>query len=129
MEKRGNILTGNIIFIILNLIFLTLLIVFIFRQGAGIVTLEQSYAKQISLVVDSAKPGMKITLDMKEAKDEGGEWFKENYPGSVRVDKNIITVKLSEKSSYSYSFFNDVELSVDVYPEGKVFILIKEKNE
>jgi hypothetical protein len=128
-EKRGNILTGNVIFIILSLVFLSLLILFIFRQGAGINTLEQSYSKQIALLIDSAKPGMKITLDMEDAKNSGGDWFKKNYPKSVRVNGNIVTVQLSEKSGYEYSFFNDVKPSFDIYPEGKIFILIKEKNE
>jgi hypothetical protein len=129
MFKRGNILTENVIFIILNLVFLAVLILFIFRQGAGITTLEQSYAKQIALLIDSAKPGMEITLDIKDAKDSGGDWFKKNYPNTVTINGNIVTIKLSEKSGYSYSFFNDVKPSFDIYPEGKIFILINSKNE
>jgi len=123
MNRGGEILAGNVIFILLNLIFLVILIVFLFRQGGDVAALEQAYAKQIALIIDSAKPGMKITLDMEDA-FESGEWFKENYPSAVKITDNIVTVKLSEESSYSYSFFNDVSASVDVYPEGGLLIIV-----
>ena len=41
-NKRGNILVENIVFIILNLVFVAILILFIMRQGIGAVVLEQS---------------------------------------------------------------------------------------
>jgi len=66
-NKKASILTENIIFIILNLIFLTVLIVFLLRQGSGTVVLEQSYAKQLALLIDSSQPGMLIELDMTKA--------------------------------------------------------------
>ncbi|GAJ02310.1 unnamed protein product [marine sediment metagenome] len=53
MKKRGTILAENIIFITLNILFLVILILFIWKQGAGAIVLEQSYAKQIALLVDS----------------------------------------------------------------------------
>ena len=117
MKKRANILTENIIFIILNVVFLSILILFIFKQGAGVVVLEQSYAKQIALLIDSAQPGMIITLDMMEAVEEANKenW---NHNSIVNIQDNIVTVKLSEKGGHSYSFFNDVEVYVDVFPEG-----------
>ena len=62
--KKGAILMENVIFIILNILFITILILFLLRQGQGAVLLEQSYAKQIALLIDSAKPEMTIILDM-----------------------------------------------------------------
>lgn len=117
MKKRANILIENVIFIILNVVFLGILILFIFKQGVGVVVLEQSYAKQIALLIDSAKPGMVITLDMIDAIEEADKeaW---NHNDIVNIQGNIVTVKLSEKGGHSYSFFNDVEVYVDVFPEG-----------
>lgn len=101
----------NVIFIILNILFLAILILFLLRQGQGAVLLEQSYAKQIALLIDSAKPGMVIILDMSKAKElaeKNGLEFEE----IVIKANNVITVKLSEEGGYSYSFFNDVDVSV-----------------
>jgi hypothetical protein len=115
MNKRGaNILIENIVFLILNLVFLTILIFFVFSRMGGTAVLEEQYAKQIALMVDSAKPGMVIKLDMKKGFDKSDKvkWGRENV---VSISENIVTVKLSEKSGYSYSFFNDVDVSA--YPD------------
>ncbi len=126
MKKRANVLTENIIFIILNLVFLTILFLFLFSKIGGAAVLEERYAKQIALIIDSAEPGMSITLKMedafKEVKDE--EWDEENM---VSITDNLVTVKLSEKSGYSYSFFNNVD--ADAYPKNnkEYFLTINEK--
>jgi len=112
--KKGAILMENVIFIILNVLFLSILILFLLRQGQGATLLEQSYAKQIALLIDSAKPDMTIILDMSKAKDlaeKNGLEFK--YV--VTNTNNVITVRLSEKGGYSYSYFNDVDVSL--YPD------------
>ena len=104
----------NVIFIILNILFLMILILFLLKQGQGAVFLEQSYAKQIALLIDSAKPGMTIILDMSKAKDIAEKNSLE-FKDIVTKTDNIITVKLTEKGGYSYSYFNDVNVSL--YPD------------
>jgi hypothetical protein len=107
--KSGKLLMENLIFIILNVLFLAILILFLLRQGQGAAFLEQSYSKQIALLIDSAKPGMTIIMDMSKGKDlaeKNGIQFKD----IVRIRDNIVTVKLTENSGYSYSFFNDVDV-------------------
>ncbi len=111
---KGAILMENVIFIILNILFLAILILFLSRQGQGAVLLEQSYAKQIALLIDSAKPGMTIILDMSKAKElaeKNGLEFKD----VVHYSDNVITIRLSEKGGYSYSYFNDI--NVILYPD------------
>ena len=127
-NKKGNILTENLVFIILNVIFLTILFVFLFRQGEGAVILEESYAKQIALLIDGAKPGMVITLNMEKG-IKLAEKNKLNTDNIVTKSGNIITVKLSEKGGYSYSFFNNVD--VTYYPKGDnyVFVINKKNGE
>lgn len=100
----------NIIFIILNLLFLIILVLFIARQGGGAIVLEQSYAKQIALLVDSAKPVMIINLNMDKAKKLADK-NKIDFSEVVKINGNIVTVKLSERGGYSYSFFNDVDVT------------------
>ena len=126
-SKRGTILAENIIFIVLNLIFLTILIIFLFSKMGDAAVLEERYAKQIALIIDSAKPVMEIHLNMEDAIKESS---KEKWEGDiVTIQENIVKVKLREKGGYSYSFFNDVD--VTAYPDinGEGYILtINEKN-
>jgi len=104
----------NIIFIILNLVFLTILILFLLKQGSGAIVLEQAYAKHIALVIDSAKPGMTIKLDMEKGK-KLAEKNKIDFEDIVKIEDNLVTIKLSAQGGYSYSFFNDV--NVTKYPD------------
>lgn len=119
--KRGDILIENIIFIILNLIFFTILILFIFSRTGSAALLEEEYAKQIALIIDAAKPGtivdikpgMIIHMNMEELIDKAE---KEGFEGNiVSITGNLVTVKLRSKGGYSYSFFNDVD--VFVFPD------------
>jgi len=109
--RRGEILIENVVFIVLNLAFLTILVLFLLKQGSGAIVLEKSYAKQTALLIDGAKPGMFMKINMKE----GYDLAKENgipFDEVVRIDKNFVNVRLTEDSGYSYSFFNDIKVEV-----------------
>jgi hypothetical protein len=114
MKKKANIITENIIFIILNLIFLSILILFVFSKAGSVAVLEEKYAKQIALTIDAAKPLMVITLKMEDVIEKAK---KENFDldDIVMINDNVVTVKLHEKGGYSYSFFNDAK--VDAFPD------------
>ena len=72
--------------------------------------MEQIYAKEIAMIGDSAKPLMMIKIDMSK-----GEKIAEkngiDFSNIVRIDGNIVEVKLTSKGGYKYSFFNDVDLN------------------
>lgn len=126
----------TIVFIVLNLMFIGIFILFISLKSNDAHSLEEHYAKKIALILDSAKPEMVISLDMTDAFSIAEKNFGKNNLGSilgkiVTITGNIVNVKLSEKGGYSYSFFNDV--NVTYYPDtntntGYIF-LIKEKKE
>jgi preprotein translocase subunit YajC len=110
MNKKGTtILVENIIFIILNLIFLAVLILFLLRQGSGAIVLEETYSKNIAMLADSAQPVMLLKVNMEKgekiAKDNGID-FNE----VVKITENKVEVKLSENGGYTYAFFNDVDV-------------------
>jgi len=111
MQKRGTILVENIIFIILNILFIAILILFLLRQGSGAIVLEQAYAKQIALLVDSGNPIMVMKIDMEKGKKIADK-NEIDFGSIVKIERNIVTVKLSDKGSYSYAFFNDIDASV-----------------
>jgi len=113
-DKKAELLIGNVVFIILNGLFLFILILFLLKQGNGTIVLEQAYAKEISLLVDAAQPNMQIKIDM----EKGMKIAEDNridFREIVKVTGNIVEVKLDPKSGYVYSFFNDVVLYA--YPE------------
>ena len=119
MNKRGEILVENLIFIILNLAFVVIIVLFLLKQGSGAAALENSYSKQIALMLDSAKPDAIIKLnleDLKEVSDKNKFDFKE----IVKIDNNLVVVKLSEKGGQTYSFFNDI--SVNCYPDKEFYV-------
>jgi hypothetical protein len=110
VSKRANILVENIVFIVLNLIFLSILILFLISRMGSAAVLEEKYSKQIALMIDSAKPGMIIHLNMEDAIDKA-EKEKYNIKNIVVISDNLVTVKLREKTGYSYSFFNNIDVT------------------
>lgn len=122
--KRGTILAENIIFIMLNLVFLTILFLFLFSKTGDASVFEEKYAKQIALIIDSAKPGMEISLNMKNAVEKAKD---ENWNGKlVTIQDNIVTVQLREKGGYSYSFFNNIDFErLYCYPDDKGNCVLK----
>jgi len=110
MKRRGNILAENIVFIILTLIFFSILVFFIFSRTGGASLTEEELAKQVALIIDSSKPGTIVKINVEDALAKAK---KENYQGSIiSVNGNVVTVKLREKGGYSYTFFNNVDASV-----------------
>jgi len=111
INKKGNILTENIIFIILNLVFLSILIIFLFSKMGAAAVLEEKYAKQIALILDSAEPVMIISINMEDAIKIAN---KENRDlnNIISIQDNVVKVQLREKGGYSYSFFNDIDPSI-----------------
>lgn len=106
-------LKDTVLFLILNLAYFSILLLFLLKQGNGAISLEQAYAKNIAILIDAAKPVMEMTLSMEQAFDlaEKNGIKKEEI---VTIKDNVVTVKLSPDGGYSYSFFNNVEATA--YP-------------
>ena len=127
-NKRANILTENIIFIVLNLVFITILLIFLFTKTGSAAVLEEKYAKQVALLIDAAEPIMTIHLNMEDAIKVAE---KENLPAGeiVKITGNLVTVRLREGTGYAYSFFNDVEANAnfDTLNKKEYYFVISEK--
>lgn len=126
--RRGDILTGDVIFLVLNLIFLAILILFVVTKTNDAAIMEEKYAKQIALIIDSSKPAMRINLNMEDAIKKAVDNNQDIGAGLlqiVQINGNVVTVKLEEKGGYSYSFFNDVNVSAYLDTlNGKEYVLI-----
>ncbi len=112
-NKRGStVLVEAVIDVIINVVFIAILVFFLLSKSGSASVLEEKYAKEIALVLDSSKPGMIISLNMADAiKTAQANLGKNNVTGIVNINGNLVTVELSDNSEYSYSFFNDVSIS------------------
>lgn len=108
-DKRAiNLLSGVVIFIILNVIFISALFFFVARAGKNVSLYEQIYAKQIVLVIDGAKPGTSIEIDVSELYEIAR---KNKFRGNiVNVDysNNEIFVRLEEGKGYGFKYFSEL---------------------
>ena len=135
-SKKGKILLETTIFIIINVVFLSILILFLYSKTGAVAGLEEQYAKQIALTIDAAEPGMIISLNMEDTINKAKEEYHtesfskliKDYGDLVVISGNLVLVKFSEKSGYGYSFFNDVDVVVVAFDKGYKFT-IKEKEE
>ena len=124
-NKRGmNLLTEQVVFIILNVLFLSILLAFLYFQGAGKIILEKNTAKQIALLIDSSNPETEIVLDLSELskkKDPKLEW-----KDVISISGKDIIVRLDEKSEGRYSFFKNIDVRVDPASDTSYRIVVSE---
>ena len=124
-NRKGNILTENLLFVILNLVFIIILLLFVYLKMDNSASLEERYAKEIALALDSAKTGMIIHINMQDA-IKLAEKDKIDTGSLVKIDGNIVTTHFRNQGTYSYSFFNDVK--VEAYSDiknGEYFFVIQ----
>ena len=107
-------MTENVIFIVLNVVFIAILLIFVFSRLSNGAALEEKYAKQVALIIDASEPGMAVHLNMEDAI---GVANSNKFPLNqvITIDGNLVTLKLSQKGGYSYSFFNNVSVSQPVF--------------
>jgi hypothetical protein len=109
MNKRGlALLGGSVIFLILNLIVILILLAFVSLYETPAHLYEEAYAKQFSLLLNSAKPGTTIETDITElflvAKENNAE------PNIIlNCEKNEIFVKITRDQGYKHQFFSDFD--------------------
>ena len=66
MNKRGNVPLEEVIFVLVNLVFFSMLFFFVYNTSHSIFLTERLYAKEIALSIDSAKPGTQINIDISD---------------------------------------------------------------
>lgn len=133
-NKKGQLLVGNVVFIILNLVFLSIVVLFLVQHGNSVSELEEVYAKKAALMIDSSQPVMKLKFDMRDGLEKTKE-ENVDFRDALRIEDNKVIVSLSSDTSHSYHFFNDVEVSA--YPsrnseneyDGLYVLVINEKED
>lgn len=127
-NKRGEeLIFPVVIFIVLNLIFFSLLIIFVNQSASGTLLHEQAYAKQIALALDYAKPGMIISFDFKD----GFELAEKNHLVGipVKIQNNKVFVRLGSGNGYSFQYFSDYDVEMSKKDNLLVVKILERKNE
>ena len=124
-DKRGNdILFERVIFIVLNILVFGILLGFVFKSSTGAVVYEKAYPKQIALIIDSAKPGMIIKLNMEQGKKIAE---KNKWAGNIaEIKENQVIIRLADRKGYNFKYFSDYDIS-SYFDENFLIIVIDEK--
>lgn len=118
--KRG-LIEEELIFIILNLVFFSVMLFFVSNSLNGKALYEQAYAKEIALMIDNSFQNMTIFLDISEL-----------ISLNSKIDNSMIyidnknkkaVVKLSN-SGRSFSYFVDYNITTEIQGD-KLKIIIK----
>ena len=125
-DKRASedVIYPIVIFIILNLIFFSIMMVFVYRSSTGALIYEQLYAKQIALLIDQANPESTIIIDF----EKGIEISKKNeFPVEKIISERNgeVVIKLSEKGGRSFKHFSNSNVDFH-FDEQNLVINIKE---
>jgi hypothetical protein len=108
INKRGDLLHEELIFIILVIVFYSAMIIFSTRAGSGATFVEQTYAKKIALLIDQGKPGTTIELEVNDVFSIADK-NKINRQETITInnEKNNVIVKADKGEGYSFDFFSE----------------------
>lgn len=121
--KRGEEeLMKNVIFLVLTIMFFSMLFYFVYSYSTGTGIYEEAYAKKIALLLDSSRPGTQIILDVKELK-EIAEKNEKTTGEIVSFDENTGEVKVSLSKQSGYSFYTFSGNKVDLITKEDYLIL------
>ena len=134
MNKKGsNTIWDNAIYVILAIIFFSMVLYFLRNHMFQASFYENYYSKEISKVVNLAKPGDEITLDIQKATEIAQKQSLRSNSEIFQFDNvnNEICVKLSAGRKKCYVYFNDVDvMNVELRladPENVLYLNITEK--
>ena len=114
MNKKGglgDILLDNIMFLIILVLFFSVIFIFVTGQQEGRAVWEQFYATEISRVINLAQPGDEITLDVHRATviaKKNGIQFSSIF--NFDNVGNEVQVKLGQRGGTTYRFYNEVDV-------------------
>ena len=123
-NKGGeNPLAGEVIFIVLNVSALVVLIIAISRVGSTAPLYEEAYAKQIALLIDAAKPGTTLTIDVSEIL-QTAQKNKVSPEIKLNCERNEVFVKATAGKGYHFTYFTEIkECSYSLNVQQRVFTI------
>ncbi|HVY01250.1 MAG TPA: hypothetical protein VHA12_00610 [Candidatus Nanoarchaeia archaeon] len=112
MNKKANVLTENIMYLILLAFFVLLIWGFLFNRANSSALWEDFYAKELARVVDSSQAGDVLRLEVQKAtsiaKRNGIDIQEAGNMFLFDAKNRRICVQLSVSGGKCYPYFNDV---------------------
>lgn len=130
-DKRGesdDVIFPTVIFVLVNIIFFSFLIAFVYRGASGALAYEQTYAKEIALILDKAKSGSNISIDFSEGYEisKKNNFAQNDFSNLVRIDKDKVYVSLDNGGGYSMPYFSNLETELKFnVQQNKLVLIIK----
>jgi hypothetical protein len=110
-NKRG-VVIGTVIFILLNLIFFSLALLFVRDRTGGDEVKEKVLAKEIALFINSAEPRTLVLFDIQEFKDIA-KANNINDENMIKLDNGRVIVAL-KGAGFSYPYFSGYKISGNI---------------
>lgn len=131
-NKRGAVefLQDNIVVIVAIILLFSGLMFFVHKSSTGAVVYEEVYAKQISLIIEKAKPDSEVILDFREGFEIARENDLGESPDVIEIDnsENKVIIKIGSRGGYSSYYFSDYSVEAEeMFDEEKIKLTIKEK--
>jgi len=125
-DKRGvDLLNNTIVFLLLNVVFFGIMFGFVARAGSGATVTEQVYAKQIALIIDQAKPGTILNINIEEIYELADEnKFSRQKVIEIDNENNKVHVRIAEGKGYFYNFFSSADVVWEL-KKRELFLEIK----
>lgn len=136
-SKKGaaeDISWPTIIYILLLMVYIGVFLFYIRDSLSGATVMEEVYAKKVALMLDDARPGTEIRMDVSEIVQlavYNKKTIDRAKIETFKIDplKNIIIVSLgSGDGGYSYSYFSNYKIeafNLNIIPQGKSELAIK----
>ncbi len=115
MKKRGSVdlMNSVVIFLLLNILFFSIMMGFVYISSSKSALYEQAYSKQIALMIDSAKPGTAFELDISKMFDVARKNEKFEKLISVNEENNAVIVNLDINSGgYTSRYVNSAKIKI-----------------
>ncbi|PIO05236.1 hypothetical protein COT47_05610 [Candidatus Woesearchaeota archaeon CG08_land_8_20_14_0_20_43_7] len=124
-KKSQNLITGVIMFLILNVVFFSIMFIFVGSVGKTEGFIEKEYSRKISLMIDKSLPGTEVSIDISELYSYARN---NNYAGNiVTMDyvNNKVIVKLKDGEGSSFYYFSKLNSGAVSIDEKKMALIIK----
>ena len=100
-----------VVFLVLVFSFVAIMVTFIDYSGSRTLIYEQSYAKQIALIIDNSRPEMAVLLDVSEGLEVAKKQDVDLSKSFVLKDGRVL-VDLGRSGGYSYEYFSDYDIDL-----------------
>ncbi|MEM4181900.1 MAG: hypothetical protein QXX68_01970 [Candidatus Pacearchaeota archaeon] len=114
-NKRADMIYPIVIFIVLNIIFMSLMLIFVNRVSSEALRYEEIYAKKIGLMLNRAERGdffeINITDLIKNAqKNRMDSKFMQEEMIIINTTESFVQIKTKKEGGFVYHFFSKIEI-------------------